>query len=74
MDIWRRKGEELEEDCIEEVEKFGEGSLMVWGGISEEGKTDLVIIRGGLTGVWYFQEILQPHIVPYAAAAGEGFL
>jgi hypothetical protein len=35
--IWRRRGEELDDDCVEEVEAFGGGSIMVWGGISAEG-------------------------------------
>ena len=67
------KGEELEDDCIQEVEAFGGGTLMVWGGISEDGRTDLVVIEGGLTAQRYIEEILRPVVIPYAAAIGDGF-
>jgi hypothetical protein len=33
--------------CVAEHDRFGEGSLMVWGGISYDGSTDLYVIRNG---------------------------
>ena len=72
--VWRRRGEELDEDCIQEVEAFGGGSIMVWGGISAEGQTDILTIRGGLTGQRYVDEVLRPEVLPYAAAIGDGFI
>ena len=38
---------------------------MVWGGITGNARTPLVIINGNLTGVRYRDEILQAHIVPF---------
>jgi hypothetical protein len=70
--VWRARGEELEDSCVEEEEAYGGGSLMIWGGISLEGKTDLVVIRGGLTAQHYI-DILRDEVVPYAAAVGPGF-
>jgi hypothetical protein len=36
-------------------------SVMVWGGISYDGSTDLYVIRNGsLTGIRYCDEILAP--------------
>ena len=47
---------------------------MVWGGVSEGGKTDLVVIEGSLNANKYVQEVLGPHVVPYAGAVGESFV
>ncbi|GFU37670.1 transposable element Tcb2 transposase [Trichonephila clavipes] len=48
---------------------------MVWGRISIGGRTDLHIIRNGtLTGRRYADEMLQPHVIPYAGAIGDSFV
>ncbi|GFW05042.1 transposable element Tcb2 transposase [Trichonephila clavipes] len=48
---------------------------MVWGGISIDGRTDLHIIRNGtLTGRRYADEVLRPHVIPYAGAIGYSFV
>ncbi|GFV15828.1 transposable element Tcb1 transposase [Trichonephila clavipes] len=45
------------------------------GGISIGGRTDLHIIRNGtLTGRRYADEILRPHVIPYAGAIGDSFV
>ena len=46
---------------------------MVWAGISAEGKTDLLILRGGVTAHVYVDQVLRPLVVPYAAAVDDGF-
>ncbi|GFY14366.1 transposable element Tcb2 transposase [Trichonephila clavipes] len=47
---------------------------MVWGGISI-GRMDLHIIRNGtLTGRRYADNILRPHVIPYAGAIGDSFV
>lgn len=71
--VWRETGERLDEECIQEQEPYGGGSLMVWAGISAEGKTDLIILRGGVTAQVYIDQVLRPVVVPYAAAVGDGF-
>ncbi|GFY30553.1 transposable element Tcb2 transposase [Trichonephila clavipes] len=48
---------------------------MVWAGISIGGRTDLHIIRKGiLTGRRYADEILRPHVIPYAGAIRDSFV
>ncbi|GFW24592.1 transposable element Tcb2 transposase [Trichonephila clavipes] len=48
---------------------------MVWGGISIGGRTDLHIIwNGTLAGRRYADEILRPHVIPYAGAIGDFFV
>ncbi|GFS71266.1 transposable element Tcb2 transposase [Trichonephila clavipes] len=49
--------------------------MLVYGGISIDGRTDLYIIRDGpLTASRYRDEILRPIVVPYAAAIGYYFI
>ncbi|KAI4874008.1 hypothetical protein NFI96_007246 [Prochilodus magdalenae] len=53
----------------------GGGSVMVWGGISLEGATDLYRLdHGPLTAIRYQDEILGPIARPYTGAVGPGFL
>ncbi|GFV35757.1 transposable element Tcb2 transposase [Trichonephila clavipes] len=48
--------------------------VLVYGGISIDGRTDLYIIRDGpLTACRYRDEILRPIVVPYNAAIGDDF-
>lgn len=54
---------------------------MFWGGISADGKTDLVCVsrtggargQGSMTARRYIVEVLEVHVVPYADFIGEGF-
>ena len=72
---WRRVGERYQPDNIVEHDRFGGGSVMVWGGISLDGHTDLHVLQGGtLTAVRYRDEILGPIVRPYAGAIGPQFL
>ncbi|GFY09487.1 transposable element Tcb2 transposase [Trichonephila clavipes] len=60
---------------VRERVRFGGGGVLVYGGISIDGRTDLYIIRGGhLTVCRYRDEILRPIVVPYAAAIGDDFI
>ncbi|GFT46462.1 transposable element Tcb2 transposase [Trichonephila clavipes] len=60
---------------MHESVRFGGGRVLVYGGISIDGCTDLYIIRDGpLTARRYRDEILKSIIVPYAAAIGDDFI
>ena len=49
--------------------------MLVWGGISFDGSTDLyVVANGALTGVHYRDEILHEFVRQYAGAVGQDFL
>ena len=73
--VWRRKGERYYDATIEEHDRYGGGSVMVWGGISLSGRTDLhVFRRGGVTAAVYRDDILHPLVRPYAGAVGENFI
>ncbi|KAI3354930.1 hypothetical protein L3Q82_004728 [Scortum barcoo] len=59
--VWRRRGERSAACNILQHERFGSGSVMVWGGISLGGRTALhVLARGSLTAIRYRDEILRP--------------
>jgi hypothetical protein len=36
---------------------------MVWGGISIDGRMDLVVVHGNLTAVGYIEQILLQHVL-----------
>ncbi|KAI4890921.1 hypothetical protein NFI96_007190 [Prochilodus magdalenae] len=73
--LWRRRGERYAACNIIQHDWFGGGSVMVWGGISLEGRTDLYRLDNGtLTAIRYQDEILGPVVRPYTGAVGPGFL
>ncbi|KAI4895705.1 hypothetical protein NFI96_019616, partial [Prochilodus magdalenae] len=73
--LWRRRGERYAACNIIQHDRFGGGSVMVWGGISLEGRTDLYRLDNGtLTTIRYQDEILGPVVRPYTGAVGPGFL
>lgn len=73
--VWRRPGEQFREDCLAPNVAFNGGSVMVWGGISWNNRTELVIIPPpGLNANRYVAEVLGPHVVPQRLAQGPGFM
>jgi transposase len=73
--VWRRQGERYAACCISPRTPFGGGGVMVWGGISLEARTELVIVeRSSITARRYITECLQDHVVPYAEFLGENFI
>ncbi|GFY20068.1 transposable element Tcb2 transposase [Trichonephila clavipes] len=73
--IWRDRGSRNNPAFVHESVRFGVRGVMVYGGISIDGRTDLYIIRDRpLTARRYRDEILRPIVVPYAAAIGDDFI
>lgn len=70
--VWRRQGERYAGVCIAERLAFGGGSVMAWGGISFQARTELVfILNGTLNAHRYITEILEDHVVPFMGFLGE---
>ncbi len=56
--VWRSRGERYAACNIVQHDQFGGGSVMVWGGISMEGRTDLYRLDNGtLTAIRYRDEM-----------------
>ncbi|GFW92586.1 transposable element Tcb2 transposase [Trichonephila clavipes] len=73
--IWRDRGSRNNPAFVHESVRFGGGGVLVYGGISIDGRTDLYIFRGGpLTARRYRDEILRPIVVPHAAAIEDDFI
>ncbi|GFW96134.1 transposable element Tcb2 transposase [Trichonephila clavipes] len=73
--VWRDRGTRNNPAFVRERSQYRRAGWMVWGGISIGGRTDLHIIRNGtLTGRRYADEILRPHVIPYAGAIGNSFV
>ena len=62
--LYRRRGERFADACVFERDRYGGGSVMVWGGISHGVKSSLIVVPGNLTAVRYRDEILRPVAVP----------
>ncbi|GFV76694.1 transposable element Tcb1 transposase [Trichonephila clavipes] len=73
--VWRDRGNRINPAFVRERSQYRRAGWKVWGGISIGGRTDLHIIRNGtLTGRKYADEILRPHVIPYAGAIGDSFV
>ena len=60
-------------DCnIVEHDRFGGGSVMFWGGICYDGRTELYrVVRGSLTALRYKDDILDPIVRPFLGDMGD---
>lgn len=73
--VWRRAGERYAQCNIVPRVSFNGGSIMVWGGITMDYRTELVVVEGGsLNADRYIREILQDHVVPFAPLIGNDFI
>lgn len=73
--VYRRPGERYFQCNFRQKENFGGGSIMVWGGISFHGRTELVAVNGGrLTADRYIRDILEPHVIAYGPFVGDNFI
>ena len=66
--VWRRVGERFAQCCVQEVDRWGGGGLMVWGGISYHSRSQLHVFPGRVNGQTYRDQVLAPHVMPFFAA------
>ena len=57
---YRRRNERFADSCGLESNRFGGGSVMVWGAINEGFLSDLIIIDGTLNACRYIDSVLNP--------------
>ena len=60
---WRRTGERFTNACVHERDRYGGGSVMVWGGICFGLRTELRFVDGALTAQQFRERILEPCVV-----------
>ena len=63
--VWRRRRERHNEVCIQRYNRWGGGSIHVWAGITQFGKTDLVVFDRNVNAQTYVQDVLAPVVVPF---------
>lgn len=72
--VWRRPGERYAQACFSTRVPFGGGSVMFWGGISFDARTELVVVgRPALNAPRYVEHILEEHVIPFAPFIGPDF-
>ncbi|GFT73973.1 transposable element Tcb2 transposase [Trichonephila clavipes] len=73
--VWSDRGTRNNSAFVHERSQYRRAGWMVWGWNQHRRTTDLHIIRNStLTGRRYADEILQPHVIPYAGAIGDSFV
>lgn len=71
----KQSGDACEDHNITQHDQFGSRSVMIWRGISLEGRTGLhVIDNSSLTAVRYQDEIIRAIVKPNAVTVVPGFL
>lgn len=63
--VRRMRGEGLRDDCVQERVAGGGGSVHVWGAFHSGAKSQLVQLRGNVTGASY-RDTLATNLVPWA--------
>ena len=64
MRIWRKRGECFADNCIILHDRFGGGSVHVWGDISFHHRTPLHVFRGLVNAQTYISDVLRPIVIP----------
>ncbi|KAJ8729055.1 hypothetical protein PYW07_006751 [Mythimna separata] len=72
--VYRRQNDRFAPCAIIKTVSYQGGSIMVWGGITCEARTDLVVfVTGSVNAQKYVEEVLQDHVVPFAPFIGDNF-
>ncbi|GFV61340.1 transposable element Tcb2 transposase [Trichonephila clavipes] len=73
--IWRESGTAYRPENIQEKDRYPTCSIMVWAGITINGRTRLhVFANGTMMGQRYFDEVLLPHVRLFRGAVDYNFV
>ena len=72
--VWRRTREHYQLQAMIAHDRYAGGSVMVWGGITMTGRTELHICRGNVTGLYYRDNVIEPIVAPYARLDGNALI
>ena len=56
--VWRRQGERYDPQFAVQHNRWGAGSVMVWGGISSTYTTELHVVQGNVNGPYYLNNLV----------------
>lgn len=70
--VWRRPGERFADATVREHDRYGGGSVMMWGGFALNMRTPLHQIQGNLNGVAYRDDVLRRMVLPALQTIGHG--
>ena len=70
--VWRRPRERYAQCCVQDVDRFGGGSVMVWGSFCFHGRSRLIVVQGNLTAAHYRYQVLTPELLPFMQQHGPG--
>lgn len=68
--VYRRRGERFADACVIERDRFGGGSVLVWGGIMGGNKTRLLVINGNINAQNYINNVLTVEAIPFLQRRG----
>ena len=63
--VYRRRVERLADACVIERDRFGGGSVLVWGGIMGGNKTRLIVINENINAQAYINDVLAVEALPF---------
>ncbi|GFX07562.1 transposable element Tc1 transposase [Trichonephila clavipes] len=73
--IWREPGTLYLPSKVREINNYGGGGLMVWAGITLDGRTPLHVFESGsVAGVRCRDEVLEPYVHLFRGACGPEFI
>ena len=73
--VWRAPGERYAQCNIVEFDRYGCGSIMVWGGICFDGRTELYVVpHGRMNARTNRDNVLEPIVRPFAGAVSQNFI
>ena len=67
--MWR---ERYEPCFVQEVDRFGGGSVMVWGSFCSHGRSGLIVVQGNLTAAQYRDQELTAELLLFKQQHGPG--
>ena len=63
--VYRRRGERFANACVTEHDRFGGGSVLVWGGIMGDNKTSLIVINGNINAQTSINGVFAVEALPF---------
>ena len=66
--VWRHRHERCSDCCVLQADRWGGGSLTVWGGFIFNHRTQCHIFRQRVNAALYQNDVMNNHVVPFFAA------